>query len=302
MAEPEPPAENPYVRDPPIDLQPVADLTEQEASKQAEQLREALRYHDYRYYVLDDPVIADKVYDALFDRLLELEETFDLQTPDSPTRRVGGEPLDELGTIEHVAPMLSIDAGGDPEDVRAFDRRVRREVGDVKYTCEPKFDGLSVEVVYEDGVFQHASTRGDGRIGENVTENVRTIPSIPAHLRGNYPEFLAVRGEIYMPKDAFQEFNRERVVAGEDPFANPRNAAAGTIRQLDPSIPASRPLSCFFYDILDASREFDTNWEELQTLREWGLRVNQNVELVSDIEDAIAYRDKMMESRPLLNY
>ena len=302
MAEPEPPAENPYVREPPTAFESAERLTEQDAEEQADRLREALRYHDYRYYVLDDPAIADRAYDALFDRLVELEETFDLQTPDSPTRRVGGEPLDELGTVEHVAPMLSIDAGGDPEDVRAFDKRVRREVGDVEYTCEPKFDGLSVEVVYEDGIFQRASTRGDGQVGEDVTENVRTIPSVPTRLQGDYPEFLAVRGEIYMPKDAFQAFNRERVEAGEDPFANPRNAAAGTIRQLDPSITASRPLSCFFYDVLDSSREFDTNWGELQTLREWGLRVNQNVELVSDIEDAIAYRDKMMESRPLLNY
>jgi DNA ligase (NAD+) len=302
MAEPEPLAENPYVRDPPEAFRPVADLTEQAAAEQAELLREALHYHDYRYYVLDDPLIADRAYDALFDRLLELEEAFDLQTEASPTRRVGGQPLDELGTVEHVTSMLSIDAGGDPEDVRAFDRRVRREVGDVSYTCEPKFDGLSVEVVYEDGVYERASTRGDGRVGEDVTENVRTIPAVPARLRGDYPDFLAVRGEIYMPKDAFQSFNRERVEAGEDPFANPRNAAAGTVRQLDPGVTAERPLSCFFYDVLDSTREFDANWGELQTLREWGLRVNRNVELVDDIEDAIAYRDDLMESRSLLNY
>lgn len=255
MAESEPPAENPYVRDPPTDFQPVVELAEQEAEEQAEELREAIRYHDYRYYVLDDPIISDPAYDALFDRLLALEETFDLQTPDSPTRRVGGEPLDELGTVEHVAPMLSIDAGGDPEDVRAFDKRVRREVGDVEYTCEPKFDGLSVEVVYEDGIYERAATRGDGRMGEDVTENVRTIPSIPTRLRGDYPDFLAVRGEVYMPKDAFQAFNRERVEAGDDPFANPRNAAAGTVRQLDPSVTAERPLSCFFYDVLDSSAD-----------------------------------------------
>ena len=302
MAEPEPPEENPYVDDSLPEFAPVGDLTEQEATEQAALLGEALHYHDYRYYVLDDPVIADRTYDALFDRLAELEETFDLQTPDSPTRRVGGRPLDELGTVEHVTPMLSIDASGDADDVRAFDQRVRREVDSVEYTCEPKFDGLSVEVVYEGGIYERASTRGDGQIGEDITENVRTIPAVPARLRGDFPDFLAVRGEIYMPKDAFQEFNRERVEVDEDPFANPRNAAAGTVRQLDPSVTAERPLSCFFYDVLDASREFDTNWGELQTLREWGLRVNQNVELVSDIEDAIEYRDNLMESRPLLNY
>ncbi|MFB6154662.1 MAG: NAD-dependent DNA ligase LigA [Haloferacaceae archaeon] len=294
--------ENPYVRDPPTDFDPVEDLGEDEAREQAGALREAVRYHDYRYYVLADPVIADRTYDALFERLEELEAAFDLQRENSPTGRVGGEPVDSLESVEHVAPMLSIDQSVEAEDVRRFDRRVREEVGDVEYVCEPKFDGLSVEVVYEDGEYERAATRGDGREGDDVTAQVRTIRSIPMELRGDHPDFLAVRGEVYMPRDAFQAYNRERVESGDDPFANPRNAAAGTLRQLDPSVVAERPLDCFFYDVLDASERPDTNWEELQRLPEWGLRTNDRSELVEDVEGAIDYRDDLLDVRDDLNY
>ncbi|WP_458208403.1 NAD-dependent DNA ligase LigA [Haladaptatus sp. NG-SE-30] len=294
--------ENPYVEDPRTDFAPVEELSEDEAREQAELLREAIRHHDYRYYVENDPIIADRTYDALFTRLQDLESAFDIQTEDSPTRRVGGEPLDELGTVEHVVPMLSLDSSGDAADVRAFDDRVRREVGDVKYVCDPKFDGLSLEVVYEDGEYVRAATRGDGETGEDVTENVRTIASIPHHLRGDYPDFLAVRGEVHMPRDAFDEFNRERVEQGDDPFANPRNAAAGSLRQLDPSVTAERPLDCFFYDVLDASEEFESHWSEYETLPKYGLKVTDRTELVTDIEDAIDYRDQLMAERAELDY
>ncbi|WP_458188897.1 NAD-dependent DNA ligase LigA [Haladaptatus sp. NG-WS-4] len=294
--------ENPYVEDPQTEFEPVETLREDEAREQAELLRAAIRHHDYRYYVENDPIVADRTYDALFTRLQELEATFDIQTEDSPTRRVGGEPLEELGTVDHVVPMLSLDSSGDAEDVRAFDDRVRRAVGDVEYVCDPKFDGLSLEVVYEDGEYVRAATRGDGETGEDVTENVRTIASIPHHLRGDYPDFLAVRGEVHMPRDAFDEFNRERVERGEDPFANPRNAAAGSLRQLDPSVTAERPLDCFFYDVLDASEEFESHWEEYETLPKYGLQVTDRTELVADIEDAIDYRDQMMAERAELDY
>jgi len=293
---------NPYVRDPSTEFDPVEELSDAEASEQVRQLREAIRFHDYRYYVLADPVIADRTYDVLLDRLAELEDVFDLATENSPTRRVGGEPVDRLESVEHVAPMLSIDQTVDPEEVQQFDRRVRDRVGDVAYVCEPKFDGLSIEVVYEDGEYRRAATRGDGREGDDVTAQVRTIRSIPMTLRGDYPDFLAVRGEIYMPRSAFQAYNRERVEAGEQPFANPRNAAAGTLRQLDPSVVAERPLECFFYDVLDASERPETNWEELQRLPEWGLRTSDRSERVSAIEGAIDYRDDLLAERDDLDY
>jgi len=312
--------ENPYVEDPPTAFESVEDLTEAAAETQARQLREAIRVHDYRYYVENDPVIADRTYDALFNRLQDLEAAFDLRTDDSPTRRVGGEPIDELGTVEHVAPMLSIDSSGDADDVREFDDRMRRELGgDVEYVCEPKFDGLSVEVVYEGGEYVRAATRGDGHTGEDVTENVRTIASVPHRLRGDYPDYLAVRGEVYMPEAAFAEHNRERVERGDDPFANPRNAAAGSLRQLDPSVTAERPLDCFFFDVLevrgrssgeadssdavlDSTADFESHWEQHETLPDWGLKVNDRVERTGDIEAAIAYRDRLMDDRADLGY
>ncbi|MFB6282281.1 MAG: NAD-dependent DNA ligase LigA [Haloferacaceae archaeon] len=318
----EPEADNPYLRDPPTEFAPVGELDREAAAEQAALLREAIREHDYRYYVEADPLIADRTYDALFARLRELEEAFDLATEDSPTRRVGGEPLDELATVEHVAPMLSIDQGDEADDLREFDERVRRELADdVRYVCEPKFDGLSVEVVYEDGVYERAATRGDGERGDDVTEQVRTIAAVPARLRGDPPGFLAVRGEVYIPRDAFRAHNRERIERGEEPFANPRNAAAGTLRQLDPSVAAERPLDCFFYDVQGAGETPadadgdpstggrgagddvpDTQWGELSALRRWGLRTNDRIERVERIEDAVAYRDRLLDEREELNY
>ena len=302
------PPDNPYVEAPPTDFDPVEQLDESTAREQAATLREAIRYHDYRYYVRNDPVIGDRAYDALFSRLQALEDAFDLDTTDSPTQRVGGEPLDELESVDHVAPMKSIDASGEADDVREFDARVRDRLadagydGEVAYVCEPKFDGLSVEVVYEDGRYQRAATRGDGEVGEDVTANVRTIGAVPQRLRGDYPDDLAVRGEVYMPRDAFTAYNRERIERGEDAFANPRNAAAGTLRQLDPSVTAERPLSAFFFEILAASDRPDSNWGDLQAFPEWGLPVSGQGERVEDIEGAIDYRDHMLEERDDLDY
>jgi len=298
------PEDNPYVVAPDTEFEPVEQLSEAKAREQARRLREAIRYHDHRYYVDNDPVISDRAYDELFARLEILEGTFDLDTANSPTQRIGGEPVDDLDTVEHAAAMLSIDQSDDPTDVRAFDDRVRQELAieDVRYMCEPKFDGLSIEVVYEDGVYTRAATRGDGERGDDVTEQVRTIPSVPQQLRGDYPDRLAVRGEVYMPRDAFQQYNRERVEAGEDPFANPRNAAAGTLRQLDPSVVADRPLSVFFFSVLEASVDFETHDARNERLPGWGLRVSDESELADDIDGAIDYRDRMLDSRDELDY
>ncbi|EMA00644.1 DNA ligase (NAD+) [Haloarcula vallismortis] len=298
-------AGNPYTSDPRTEFEPVEDIDEATAREQASQLREAIRYHDYQYYVETDPVIGDRAYDALFTRLQRLESAFDLDTDGSPTQRVGGEPLDELPDVEHVARMGSIEQGGDEADVREFDERVRDGLGadaDIQYFCEPKFDGLSVEIVYEDGVYQRAATRGDGEVGEDVTENVRTIASVPQRLRGDYPDFLAVRGEVYIPRDAFTAFNRERVERGEDPFANPRNAAAGTLRQLDPSVTAERPLSVFFFGVLDASVEFESHSELHERFPDWGLRVCDRTAVVGDIDAAIEYRNDQQQARDALDY
>ncbi|SEQ70854.1 NAD-dependent DNA ligase LigA [Natrinema salaciae] len=312
--------DNPYLRDPPTDFEPVEELSEAEAERRVEQLRAAIREHDRRYYVESEPVIADRTYDALFARLRELEDAFELTHPDSPTRAVGGEPIEEFETVEHVAPMLSIDQSGEVEDVREFADRVQREVGDVRYVCEPKFDGVSMEFVYEDGRLERAVTRGDGREGDDVTANARTIGSVPQRLHGDSPDFLAVRGEVYMPKDAFQKHNRERIERGEEPFANPRNATAGTIRQLDPAVVADRPLDVFFFDVLEASDLEDSHRAELERFPDWGLRVNDRVEVVGEsadwssaaessgdesrdpIDGAIDYRDRLLEVRDDLDY
>ena len=311
------PDENPYVDSPPTDFAPVDELTETEAKRQAEQLRAAIREHDHRYYVEADPLIEDATYDRLFARLEELESAFGLDTDSSPTRRVGGEPLDELDTVTHVAPMLSIDNGAEADAVREFDERVAAGLADAgfdpanrEYVCEPKFDGLSVEVVYEDGEYVRAATRGDGYEGDDVTEQVRTIRSVPGKLRGEPPERLAVRGEVFMPRDAFEAHNEERVDRGQEPFANPRNAAAGTLRQLDPEIVAERPLDVFFFDVLawdeDGSTAGlsrpDTHWAEIDQFDAFGLRRTDLVELVDDIEAAIDYRDRILDRRDDLNY
>jgi DNA ligase (NAD+) len=297
----EEPADNPYVRDPDTSFAPVDDLDAATAREQVRRLREAIEYHDYRYYVANDPAIADRTYDALFDRLAELEAAFDLDDERSPTRRVGGEPLDGLETVEHVVPLLSLQSSGDAAEIREFDRRIREAVGDVTYSAEPKFDGFSIEVVYEDGVFERAVTRGDGEEGEDVSANVRTVGSVPLHLR-DAPEFLAVRGEVYMPRSGFQALNERRIERGEDPFANPRNAAAGTVRLLDPSTVADRPLDVFFYDVIETSATLSSQREAFDLLRELGFRVNDETTLVEDVEAVLDYRDRLMAARDDLEY
>jgi DNA ligase (NAD+) len=295
------PTDNPYVRDPELTFDPVEELGEDEARTQAEHLREAIRYHDYRYYVRNDPVVSDRAYDQLFDRLGELERAFDLDVENSPTKRVGGEPLDELETVEHVTPLLSLQSSEAEADVREWADRVHDAVGEVSYSAEPKFDGFSVEVVYEDGAFARAVTRGDGTRGEDVSRNVKTIGSVPLELP-DAPDHLAVRGEVYMPKSGFQELNERRVQEGKDPFANPRNAAAGTVRLLDSSKVADRPLDVYFYDVLDTSAELDSQHEAFDFLAGLGFRVDERNELVDDVDDFVDYRDDLLDRRDDLEY
>ena len=325
------PDENPSVEAPPTDFEPVETLSAERAAEQGAALRSAIREHYHRYYVDADPLIPDETYDRLFARLEALEGAFDLPTESSPTQRVGGDPLDELETVEHVAPMRSIDNSTEADAVRAFHERVRSGVETagfdpdaVRYVCEPKFDGLSVEIVYEDGEYVRAATRGDGTEGDDVTEQVRTIRSVPGRLRGDPPDRLAVRGEVYMPRDAFEAYNETLIERGEEPFANPRNAAAGTLRQLDPAVVAERPLDAFFFDVLawetrgettaggetagsnestgDTTGRPERHWTQLDAFDSFGLRRNDRVELVDDIEEAIEYRDRILADRDDLNY
>jgi len=293
--------DNPYVEPHTPDFDDVDKISEGEAREQVEKLREAVEYHDHRYYVENDPVVSDRTYNRLYDRLRRLEKRFGLEDEDSPTQRVGGEPLEGLETREHVVDMLSIDSSEKEKKVRAFDERVHNEVGEVEYHVEPKFDGFSVELVYEDGVLEATVTRGDGVVGEDVTENMKTVRSVPLRL-SDAPDEVVVRGEVYMPKDGFQELNKERVKRGEDPFANPRNAAAGTVRQLDPSIVAERPLDIYVYDVMRTTAEVETQTEAVELLEELGFRVNEKNRLVDDVDGFVEYRNEMLEKRDELDY
>jgi DNA ligase (NAD+) len=281
-----------------------------DARKVVEKLRDAIRYHNYRYYVLDAPVISDAEYDRLMARLQELEERFpDLQTPDSPTRLVGGQPRQELGLVEHYGSMLSLQAVYDEEAVRAFDATCRQELAaqSVDYVAEPKYDGVAVELVYQGGHLAVASTRGDGQTGEDVTPNIRTIPEVPLvllHQDLAPPQRLVVRGEVYMEKAEFNDLNRRRATQGESLFANPRNAAAGSLRQLDPSITASRPLHIFLYEVAAAEGiPLDTHLDALHALTRWGLRVNTEwTQRYSDADALLNYHRQLAEQRESLPY
>jgi DNA ligase (NAD+) len=280
------------------------------AEERIAKLRTDIRHHDFLYYVKDAPEVSDEEYDRLYRELVDLEEQYpDLVTPDSPTQRVAGAPVDSFPTVEHAAPMLSLDSHQDPDALRRFDERVRKGLGSdvrVGYVLEPKLDGLSVELVYRDGVLLQASTRGDGRRGEGITENVRTIQSVPLRLRETErpaPSFLSVRGEIILHSADFEKVNERLLAEGKEPFANPRNAAAGTVRQLDPRITASRPLFLYAYDVI-ASEGFraDTHWEVLQALRHWGLRVNERTRKGEDVDDILAYHGELEAERDDLGY
>lgn len=268
-------------------------------------LRKEIEYHNYRYYVLDDPVISDVEYDALMRELEELEERHpEFKTPNSPTQRVGAPALEEFGTVTHTIPMLSLANAMEEEDVIEFDQRVKRFLKtdtEIEYVAEPKLDGVAVELIYEGGEFAVGSTRGDGVTGEDITQNLRTIKTIPMHLIEKEvapPERLEVRGEVYMEVEDFKELNKKRQESGESLFANPRNAAAGSLRQLDSSVTTQRPLKIFCYNIGEVrGREFESQWELLQTLPKWGLRVNPLIHRCKNIQDTINYYTEVNEFR-----
>lgn len=267
-----------------------------------EKLREEIRKHDYHYYVLDDPLISDAEYDRLMQELKELEEKYpELVTPDSPTQRVGGEVLDKFGTYQHRIPLLSLDNAFSMEDLREFDRRVRKVEDNPSYMAELKIDGVSIALVYKEGLLTAAATRGDGFTGEEVTANVRTIKAVPLKLKDKLN--LEVRGEIYMPKEAFARLNQEKEEKGEKIFANPRNAAAGSLRQLDPRITEKRNLSVFVYDILYIEgKEIKSQDEALAFLKEQGFPVNPCCRLCRDIDEVYEYCLAYQEKRHELPY
>ncbi|MBE0517063.1 MAG: NAD-dependent DNA ligase LigA [Methanophagales archaeon] len=276
--------------------------------KHIEDLREKIHYHNYRYYVLNEPEISDAEYDRLFQELEEREREYpDLITADSPTQRVGAEPLAEFGTYEHSVPMLSLNSVTAEEEVKDFDDRVRRMLGgeELEYVVEPKIDGLAMELIYEAGSFVVGSTRGDGYTGENITQNLKTIKTIPLRIFSDdaAPPLLEVRGEVFMPLSKFKELNEELGEKGEKMFANPRNAAAGSVRQLDPRVTASRPLDFFAYGVGRAEgKEFSTQWEVLDYLRRIGFKVNPLIRRFESIEKVITYHKEVEEKRDDLDY
>ena len=271
-------------------------------------LRDEIRRHDYLYYVKDRPEISDSQYDHLFRELVELEQAHpELVSPDSPSQRVGAPPLAELVKVPHEQPMLSLDSIVDQSEVQAFDQRMKRELEtpSIEYSAEPKFDGLSVELMYDHGVFTRGATRGDGTTGEDVTVNLRTIRSLPLqlHAQSGLPDYLVVRGEVYMRLDDFQALNRRVTERGEDAFANPRNAASGSLRQLNSTITANRPLVVTCYEIMAISAPVPTtHWDELETLAEWGFPVPTDRRLCASIDEVLAFHREMESIRDQLPY
>jgi len=285
-------------------------MTEEEAKKRIEELRKLIEYHNWRYYVLDSPEISDAEYDALMRELVELEEKFpQFVTPDSPTQRVGAPPLEVFPTFRHRVPMLSLQNAFSEEDLIAFDKRIKRFLGmneeeKIEYCAELKMDGLAVSLTYENGVLTNGATRGDGFEGEDVTPNLKTIRAIPLRINiPNPPAIIEVRGEVIMNKKDFEELNRQRAEAGEPLFANPRNAAAGSVRQLDSSITAQRKLDIFIYGVgFCEGYEFKTQYEVLSTLRDWGFKVNPHFRLCNGIEEAVEYCKEWTEKHHSLPY
>jgi DNA ligase (NAD+) len=280
-----------------------------QAQKDIDRLREEIDHHNYRYYVLDDPLISDQEYDRLMRRLQELEGMYpELVTPESPTQKVGAPPREEFGTVKHSIPMLSLQNALTADELAEFDGRVKRllDSEDFRYVAEPKIDGLAVEIVYRDGLYAQGSTRGDGYTGEDITENLRTVRSLPLKLikkNKQVPSLLEVRGEVFMGKRDFAKLNKKREEAGDPLFANPRNAAAGSVRQLDPSVTAGRNLDIFLYALGRVEGAvFKTHWEVLESFKAWGLRVNPEIRLCEDVGAAVEYHTRLEARRKDLDY
>jgi len=279
-----------------------------DVAKELAELREKINYHNHRYYVLDDPEIPDADYDRLFQRLLTLEKEHPhLLTPDSPSQRVGDRPKEAFAPVNHRLPMLSLDNAFDEKGIRDFEAKLKRLLKDtnrIDYTVEPKMDGLAVELIYEKGRLALASTRGDGYTGEDVTANIRTILTVPLTLEQSdgsrpIPDILDVRGEVYMEREAFESLNKLQEKKKLPPFANPRNAAAGSLRQLNPKITARRPLNMFCYGLgYHSGPDFSTQHELMMSLQEWGLRVNRpHIRICPSIDEAVAYCHELEKKR-----
>ena len=280
--------------------------------QRVETLRRELHRHNDRYHVLDDPEVSDAQYDRMMQELLQIEETFpELKDPNSPTARVGAPPLSKFETFAHTVPMLSLDNGFEEKDIIDFDLRVRRFLdtpNEILYTVEPKLDGIAVELVYEAGVLTAAATRGNGFTGELITRNVKTISSVPLVLNKketgrDWPPLLEVRGEVFMDKRDFEKLNHQRKAGNEPPFANPRNAAAGSLRQLDSKVTAQRPLDMFAYGIGNSRGiAFDSQWELLRCLKEFGFKINSHIKPEMTIKEALAFYSLLSEMRHELSY
>ena len=277
----------------------------------AQALRSALHRHNYRYYVLDDPEISDAEYDRLMRELMRLEEKYPtLQRSDSPTVRVGAPPLDKFDSVAHSIPMLSLDNGFNDDDILEFDKRVRRNLGDpdnIIYTAEPKMDGVAVELIYENGKLVTAATRGDGQTGEVITANAKTIQTVPLVMQSHpsvpVPSRCEIRGEVFIGLDAFKQLNQERIQQEQPPFANPRNAAAGSLRQLDSKITSTRPLEVFFYGVgIVEDTVFETHGALLETLKQWGFRINPLIRSGITIDAVLKYYRELSEKRHQLAY
>jgi DNA ligase (NAD+) len=286
----------------------MSDRVPENIKKEIEKLVKELNYHCYRYYVLDSPVISDEEYDRLYLKLKELEKKYNYILPDSPTQRIGAPPLDKFEKVKHTEPMLSLDNAFSYDDVKEFDRRLKRLIrseGDIEYTVEPKYDGLAIELTYRKGLFYRASTRGDGYEGEDVTQNIRTIKSIPLKIETHdgIPEEIDIRGEVYMDIDEFEKLNRERERKGEPVFANPRNAAAGSVRQLDPSITASRKLhiACYGTGAVKGT-DFKSQWQLIKWLERARFAVPAFVKSVKGIEDVINIIKEIEERRRTFSF
>lgn len=277
-----------------------------EAQSRAEELRRLIEHHNYRYYVLDEPEVPDAEYDRLMRELEKIESAYpELVTPDSPTQRVSGTPQKGFKTVRHRVPMLSLGNAFSDEEVADFHRRVEQglERNDVCYAAEPKLDGVAISLTYEDGFLTTAATRGDGERGEDVTANVRTIRAVPLRLQGDgWPVLLEVRGEIYMPRAGFDAFNRRAIETGEKPLVNPRNGAAGSLRQLDPQLTATRPLAFFAYGTATRENLPDTQFDTLARLRDWGFPVNPEIRRVEGLNGCLEYHGRMAALRPSLGY
>ncbi|MAD46629.1 MAG: DNA ligase (NAD(+)) LigA [Oceanospirillaceae bacterium] len=289
---------------------PSGHATDETPAAQAERLRNEINQHNYRYYTLDEPSIPDAEYDRLMRTLQNLEQQHpELISADSPTQRVGAQPLTEFEEVQHDIPMLSLDNAMNADEFAAFYQRVQDRLkshDDIALACEPKLDGLAVSLLYEEGALVRAATRGDGQTGENITQNVRTIKNVPLKLYGdNYPSRIEIRGEVYMPKAGFEAYNDKARENDEKVFANPRNAAAGSLRQLDPKITARRPLEFCAYSIgvvSDDAQLADTHSGILQQVKNWGIKINPEMRVVQGLEAAQTFFETLGEKRHSLDY